>query len=287
MRLVVAVSALLIAAGPAQGFTSVDGGHAPHDAITAVAAEAGWPEGAVKALQAAVRQPDIDDLREAPVEGDKDRMDASVTFRPWHHCDRVAPATDADAVNATIAYIAHERGLALNLSLPDPVAAVRALGRALHALQDCFSHTDVVDHPPAERRALIDALVRGGPAPALRVCGSQPGAPEIGRPAGDPYPHDDFNKDDAESTPEAEALMADGRSKFEHARELATEATRAFLDDFMGRLDGNESARLLDVELHDGGHDGARGLPAPGLAAPAVALAAVAALLRRTGRRGG
>lgn len=279
--LAVLAATLLLAAWPAQAFASVQDGKSPHDEITAVAADAGWPEGAVEALQAAVRQPDIDDLQPAPVEGNEKRMDVSPTFRPWHHCGRVAPATDAEAVDATVAYVAHERALARNLSLLDPPAAVRALGRALHALQDCFSHSDAVDLGLDEQRALADALVKGGKAPpGLRICGIQPGAPDIERPAGDAYAHAAFNKDDEEASPEARAVMADGRSKFEHARGLARDATRAFLTDFMAGLGPVESERLLGVDLAKQDEAKTFGVPSPGIIGPLAALALAASLRR-------
>lgn len=281
MRRWLPLLAVLLMAPGAQAFASVQQGDSPHDEMTAVAADVGWPEDAVEALQAAVRQPDIDDLEPAPVDGNKDRMDVSVVFRPWHHCDRVPPMSDAEAVKATIAYVDHERSLAQNLSLVDPAAAVRALGRALHALQDCFSHSDIVDLPASAQAALGDALVFGGAPPSsLRLCGSQPGAPDIARPPGDVYPHADFNKDDPNASPEAEALMVDGRSKHEHAFELAANATRVFLTDFMSRLDADETARLLDV---DGGHRPRRGMgiPAPGLwVLPGLAMAVAVRRLR-------
>lgn len=275
------LTALVVVPWSAQAFASVEKGESPHDEITGVVADLGWPKDAVEALQAAVRQPDLDDLGPAPVEGNKDRMDVTVTFRPWHHCDRVAPATDDEAVNATIAYVAHERDLAENLSLVDPEAAVGALGRALHAMQDCFSHTDVVDLPAEAQQSLAQAFLRAGARPPpLRVCGSQPGALDIERPAGDPYAHADHNKDDAKSSPEAEVTMADGRSKFEHARDLASNATRAFVLDFMGRLDADESARLLDVKPDKAAGHG-RGIPALE-AVGALAARALAAGRRRT-----
>ena len=281
MRPAVALAAaLLLLAAPAQAFRSLKDGGSPHDEITAVAEELGWPEDAVEALQAAVRQPDIDDLEPAPIEGFKDRVDASPTFRPWHHCDRVPPQTDAEALNATRAYVAHERGLAKDLALLDPPAAMRALGRALHALQDCFSHSDVVDLPPERQQDLVHAFVNASrQAPPLRLCGTQPGAPIIGQPPGDPYPHATCNKDDPKSSPEAEALMPDGRSKHEHARELATEATRAFLTDVMAGLEAEESRRLLAVD-DDDPEDEAAGIPAPPAGLLLAALAAVGVLRR-------
>lgn len=275
MRLALAFAAFLLAASGAQAFASIQKGDSPHDEITGVAAEVGWPEDAVEALQAAVRQPDIDDLR--PVEGEdgKERMDASVTYAPWHHCARQPPGDDAQALDATVRYVHEQRALAENLSLLDPPAAVRALGRALHALQDCFSHSNVVDLGVEAADALKQALVHGGDAPeGLRLCGVLPHSADIERPAGDAYSHADFNKDDTKASPEAEIPLPDGRSKYEHAHALATEATRAFLIEFMQRLDGDESERLLTARIEKEG-DGALGVPSAGiLLLPMLAVAA-------------
>lgn len=278
MRHLFAIAAFVLVVPSVQAFASIQRGDSPHDDITAVAEEVGWPEDAVEALQAAVRQPDIDDLKTVKGEDGKSQIDASVTYAPWHHCTRQPPGGDAAALNATIAYIHEQRGIAENLSLLDPAAAVRALGRALHALQDCFSHSDVVDLDAATAGRLTQALVHGGDAPDLRLCGVLPHTDDMERPPGDPYSHADFNKDDPKASPEAKSELEDGRSKYEHAHELAANATAAFLTDFMARLDADETKRLLDVSREKTAREGL-GIPGPGLLV--VPLLAVAVALRR------
>lgn len=280
------LTALAVVVAPAvAAFGSVEPGKSPHDDITSVAGDLGWPEDAVEALQDAVRMADIADFDHEEIDG-KERLVVTPVFDPAHHCDRVPPATDAEAFNATVAYIAWERGMAENLSLLDPWGAMRALGRALHALQDCSSHTNVVDLDALAQGQLQDSLLRGGPMPdGLVLYGSQPGIPEIGRPPGDPYAHDDHNKDGPDSTPESEALLPDGRTKHEAARDLATEATAAFLTGFMEGLDADASARLLEVddeELDDDEDEkGALGVPSAGvLLLPGLAIAALLARRR-------
>lgn len=280
MRLPLAVAAALLAVPGAHAFASIQKGDSPHDEVTSVAAQAGWPEAAVEALQAAVRQPDIDDLQEVEDGDGSERLDASVTYRPWHHCSRQPPGTDGDAFADTVAYVHEQRGLAENLSLLDPAAAVRALGRALHALQDCFSHSNVVDLDAPAAVQLARALVHGGSAPdGLRLCSVLPHSADIERPPGDAYPHADFNKDDEETSAEAQALLPDGRSKYEAAHAAAATATREFLADFMGRLDANETQRLLAVRLQEHAGDGLRGIPSAGMLV-LPALAALAAVVR-------
>lgn len=282
------VAVVLVAMPSAQAFASVQRGDSPHDDITAVAHQLGWPEDAVEALQEGVVQADIADFDEEQVDGGK-RLVVTPVFSPAHHCDRVPPDSDADAFNATLAYIAWERRVAENLSLLDPWGAMRALGRALHALQDCFSHSNVVDLDPLAQGQLAHALVHGGSMPAgLVLCGSQPGIPEIGRPPGDPYAHDDRNKDAPHSTPESEALLADGRTKHEAARDLAQEATAAFLRDFTAGLDGAASARLMaidddEIELDDSDEDGEGPFGVPAVGVVLLPALAVAVALRRRG----
>ena len=272
----------------AAAFRSVSKGTSPHDDVTGVAAELGWPEDAVEALQGAVRQADISDFDTVEVDGEE-RLVVTPVFAAEHHCDRVPPGSDAEAFNATVAYVAKERGLADNLSLIDPWAAMRALGRALHALQDCYSHTNIVDLDPVAQGAVQQALLDGGPMPeGLVLCGSDPGRPPIGMPPGDPYPHDERNKDTPDGTAESELVLADGRTKHEAALDLARGATSAFLSRFMADLDVAESDRLLAVdddsfELDDRGDGSGSRLGVPDaamLAAPALALAAVAARRR-------
>lgn len=278
-KLALALAALLVAAPAAQGFASVKKGGSPHDEATAVATELGWPAGAVEALQAAVRKADIDDF--APAEDDKDRIVATPVFHPSHHCDRVPPAGDRQAFQDTVAYVHQQRGIAANLSLLDPEAALRALGRALHAVQDCFSHTNAVDLPAHDRQRLLDALLRGGPTPAgLRLMGSDPAAHVIGLPAGDGFAHDLHNLDDHDGSPAAGLAMPDGRTRHEAALALARDATHAFLSDFQDTLDPQETAALLAVEARSERDAAPAAIPMP-LAVVAGVLAVAAVLARR------
>lgn len=272
---------LILAVQPAQAFGSAGKRDSPHDDITAVAGDLGWPEDAVDALQESVRQADISDFDEEKADGKK-RLAVTPVFDPAHHCDRVPPATDEEAFNATVAYIAWERGVAENLSMVDPEAAMRALGRALHAVQDCFSHSNIVDLDPLAQGRSEASLLKGDPMPeGLMLGGSDPSVPEIGRPPGDAYAHDERNKDSPGSSPESDMVLPDGRTKHEAALALARGATREFLLEFQERLGADEMARLYGVE-EDAGKSKSHGLPALGLgwAAPLLMLAAVAARRR-------
>jgi hypothetical protein len=246
----------------------------PHDDVTRAAARvAGFPEGGVDALVEAVRAPDVKDMS-----GPEDFSDV---YEPAHHCDRVPPATDGEAFNATASYVRFEGDAARNASLSgDAAEAVRALGRALHALEDCFSHSNAVDLP--EPMGVVHAVVgQVAPPAALRLSSVQPGAADPMRPDGDNYTHEDFAKDRADANDESALVLPDNRTKFEAARDLATDAATLFLSDWLGQRNPAEIGPLGDVDAPDGGPL-PRWAPAPvGLALGAGLLVASASVRRR------
>lgn len=284
LLLALAAACALAVPAPASAFSSLPGG--PHDDITAGAArESGFPDGAIDDLVEAVRDVDIRDNALEPDADQIDRIDATADYRPEHHCDRVSDSTDADAFNATVAYV-DERSQAAVAAVKagDPGLSVRMLGEVLHAVQDCLSHSNAVDLPDP---MLVAHAVNGhAPAPAgLRLTSFQPGAEDPETPPGDDYPHSEFAKDSADKNDESEALLADGRTKFEAARDLAHAASMLALQDVLGQLDADDMEALEQAE-GDGGQPIPRvGVPAPPatltLAALAGATAWAVALARR------
>jgi hypothetical protein len=220
-----ALLALAVAVPGAAAFSS--GPDGPHDDITRDgAAVAGFPEGGVDALVAAVRAPD----RAAGKE-------------PFHHCDRVPPASDGASFNATVAYVRQQGDEARNASLQgDAGGAIEALGRALHALQDCFAHSNAVDLP--DPRAVVHAVVGQAPPP--------PGLRLTAKDQDDPYFHDDHAKDRPDGNAESRARMADNRTKFEAARDLATDATALFLELWLAGRNPAELGPLGEVDAPGG-----------------------------------
>lgn len=281
LRLVPAwlVCALLVPSAAA--FTSVPPGSSVHDEITAVAKDAGWSDGATKALQQAVREPDFQETKLDPDGDQPTRIDATASYRAEHHCDRIPPMPDAQAFDATVAYVQGQRNEAANHSAAgNPEQAMEALGRALHALQDCYSHSNIVDLPD-QQQAFEDILLNGGAAvPGLRLVSFEPHADDPERPAGDDYPHGEFAKDEKDGNPEARAVLADNRTKFEAARDLARLATVAFLQEFMRERGAAEQAALMGVKPEDGGVPDDLNIPGPAPTWFAIALLAVA-LTRR------
>jgi hypothetical protein len=270
-----ALVAFALALPGAGAFASLPGG--PHDAITDAAARvAGFPEGGIDALVAAVRTPDLD---ESSLDADGD-LGAADDYDPSHHCDRVPPASDEAAFNATVAYVRLQRDEASNASLSgDAQATVDALGRALHALEDCFSHSNAVDLP--EPALVVHAAVGEGPPPGgLRLTAFQPDADDAERPPGDGYPHADFAKDAADKNDESRAVLADNRTKFEAASDLATDAASLFLGGWLAERNPAETEPLGGLDAPGGGLM-PRWAPAPALFTLVVAVSLAAVLLRR------
>jgi hypothetical protein len=246
----VLAAAVLLLAPSAAAFESIPPGDSAHDHITAQAAEPlGWTGRGLDGLQQAVRSPDV---AESKVKGSLGRvviLDAQGEYEPSHHCDRLPPTPNAQVFAATSAYIRLERDEAIQLVHSDhPERAVGALGRALHALQDCHSHSNISDKDAAAQATFQDALLQGLAMPEGMVfTGFQPGDKQADMPAGDEYPHGLYAKDGTNTTPDAEKRLPDGRTKFEAAAALATSTSRMFLEDFLGRLNATEKATVLAV----------------------------------------
>ncbi|MEA3136172.1 MAG: hypothetical protein QOC71_453 [Thermoplasmata archaeon] len=276
-----AAALLLVVLVPlASAFDSIPGG--PHDDITKAAARnAGYPEAGIDALTEAVRAVDIRDNKLEPNAHKVGRIDATADYAPEHHCDRVPPAGDLDAFVATVEYIGQQRGVARNASAAgDAKGALASLGNALHAIEDCFSHSNAVDLD--DPGAVVRAVNGNGSAPGgLWLTGFLPGAEDTERPPGDAYPHGDFAKDGADKNDEAKAVLPDGRTKFEAARDLAEEAATVFLRGWVGNATSQELAALAELKASDGSPLPQWDIPAAplGVLALGIGLAAV-------GRRG-
>ena len=281
MRTLAAGMLLLLFAPLAGAFNSVPPGSSVHDEITAAATEAGFSDRATKALQQAVREPDYQESELDPEATDVDRVDATDAYRAEHHCDRSPGTSDADAFNATMAYIQEQRGVAGSKSATDPDGAIAALGRALHALQDCYSHSNIVDLPQQQKAYRESFFTGNGSVPGLRLVSYEPGADDPERPEGDDYSHGPYAKDSAEKNDEAKMELADGRTKFETARDLARETTVEFLQRFLLERTGDEVATLMDVEEEDQGLPDDANVPGLSLAVVFLAVAASALAWRR------
>lgn len=260
-------------------FVSFPPHRSPHDVVTRRAARlVGWPRGAERALLEAVRVPDVAEMTLVPSPSNPRRVRAGSAYDPTHHFDRVPPMSDAEAFEYARDHVRTQRALALALH-QDPRSAVQALGRALHAVQDACSHSNLVDLDDDARRRFLDALLDGAPVPPeARLVSYLPGSREPGLPPDDPYPHDRYSKDSRRATAEADRPHGAG-TKFDAAVEAATQASATILRSFLA--DTGLGPRELEPLS---GHDTlARTLRA--VVAGVAATAAAGALGWRLGRR--
>lgn len=258
-------------------FVSAPPGSCPHDRITREAARrAGWPRRGEKALLEAVRAPDVAELVLSPRPRRLRRVVAGSAYDPAHHFDRVPPMPDAEAFHHARDHVQAQVALAAALA-HDPDAAVRALGRALHAVQDLFSHSNAVDLDGDARRRFTQALRGDGPLPPdVRLVAFLPGVKDPGLPD-DPYPHDRYCKDSPRATAEACLPCGDG-TKFDAAVEAATQESTRLIRAFLAETGLHD--RLERLDRHDGT---ARTVRAVALAAGTTVAAGVAGWL--LGRR--
>lgn len=231
-------------------FVSVPPRLSPHDKITAEAARrAGWPGSGLKALQAAVRAPDLEEMRWLPRPGKVASLGLDGAYEPAHHADRVPGVDDADAFQAVVGHVRTQMAIA-HRHLEKGVAsgALEALGRALHAAQDCLSHSNTVELGPDAVRQVRRAFREGVAAPeGLRLTAVDPAAPEPGR-VDDAYAHDLHAKDGPDQTPEASRRL-DGTDKtaYEAAVGAAVLLTADLLEAWLEDVDRAGRARLAEA----------------------------------------
>lgn len=254
---------LVILAPTAAAFSSAPPGGSPHDTITRSGAEAaGWPEQGIEALQEAVRQVDLEE---------HDASGPTDAWRPEHHCERLPETDSRDAFASSQAYIRMKLDEASRFD--DAESAVKALGRALHALQDCFSHSNYPDLEEGEQDAMFRALVNGGEAPAdLTLTAYDPEADDPGMPD-DPYPHDAYAKDSEDFNEESRRPI-NGQTKFAVSQEAAMGATAATIAGFLGPLDEDEKEALATLGPTEA-------LPGPGAILVGVIAIGVIGWIRR------
>ena len=280
-----ALAAVLVAGlvPAAAAFDSIPNG--PHDRVTADAAHAAaYPSKGVLSLQQAVRGPDIRDNKLDPKATKVTNFEVTGEYRPYHHCDRVPPAGGEESFLRTVDYARQQgEGARTALAASNATGAVHLLGNALHAIEDCFSHSNAVDL--ADPAVVVRAVNGEGGFPQdLHLTGFLPGAQDNEHPPGDDYPHGDFAKDSANKNTESSTRMADDRTKFEHARDLATQAATLYLQHWMEDVTPAEAQQLANVPpAKEGGGLPSIHVPASGaiVALGGLWLAAAAVTARR------
>jgi hypothetical protein len=148
-------------------------------------------------------------------------------YRPAHHFDRNPGDTNQAAFSRAAEYVRQQESLAC--SEESPGSARRAMGRALHALQDFFAHTNFVDLTNDEQGACVKAIydAKSKAPETLKLTGYDS---KTGKSIkGDGYGHDAFAKDSPKENSESRSRLANGQTKFEAARDSAIEYSADFL----------------------------------------------------------
>lgn len=212
---------------PSEAFDSYPVG-SEHDQITGEAAKnVGFSAKTIKALQKAVRAPDWDEsswkhwLTYVP----------NAKYSASHHFDRGPGKTDKEAFNDSAKYVREQKQEAIDKAKQgDQKAAIAALGRALHALQDLKAHSNYVDLTADQQQQTHDAVFDPAKMPPddLKLAGFDPAAADPGKPPGDPYSHDDFAKDNPTKNAESQKKIG-GKTKFELAKAAAVKESEDLL----------------------------------------------------------
>ncbi len=161
-----------------------------------------------------------------------------------HHFDRGRVKKNeyrsiADTFKDSAAYVVEQVKDARTAANGDkPDKALVALARALHALQDMSSHSNLVNLAAGDQPKVLDAVFGGGALPQLAAAlqlTSYVTTDETEFPTDDPenYTHGTFAKDSAKKNDEAKG-KPDGADKprFELAYDLAVAFSERLLDEF-------------------------------------------------------
>ncbi len=88
------------------------------------------------------------------------------------------------------------------------------------------------------------------PPEGLKLTGYDPKAGTPGKPQNDPYPHDDFAKDNPRKNREAETRdQATGKTKFELAKEAAVRESKDLLDRVRRALSEQQWEGLIAADV--------------------------------------
>ena len=181
-----------------------------------------------------------------------------VKYNPAHHFDRSKGKSHRQAFMDGRKYVAEQIKIAADkMTIGKIEAALDALGRALHALQDFFSHSNFVDELSFDEqdqclKALFDIKDFQAEPPAnLRITAYDKETGEKGKVHGDTYAHDDHCKDG----PDTKRYMSAG--KIVDDRQLGgltTVKKTAFHAAYDNAVDGSRKLMLALVSallLHD------------------------------------
>lgn len=176
-------------------------------------------------------------------------------YNPEHHFDRGPKKTSQEAFKEGVKYVHQQKeDFKQHFRQCDTEKALKALGKALHALQDFFAHSNYVDDPPSdkenskkkwlseeERKQALEALLdpTKDPPANLELTGYYPDEKKPGNAANDPYPHDANAKDDKGSK--------HGKAKFQEAKKAAIDATKKFVENIMKELEAELKEKQKEI----------------------------------------
>ncbi|MFN8177406.1 MAG: hypothetical protein U0167_05730 [bacterium] len=257
LKCLAAVGFSLLGVSASRAFESNVPGHRIHEEITREAAKAvGWSSKAATDLAKANAAVDAEETHLLDLRSGRPRWGSPnlETYRAEHHFDRGRGATHAEAFRAGAGYLREERRLALNAAAEGTRAeAILRLGRALHALQDLFSHSDFVDLPPEDQRDCLLALwdstevVPG----SLRLTAFFPNEPRPASPE-DPeqYTHAAHSKDAARKNADASGRPGGPRtpSRYEQAHATAVRESILFLKGIRSELPEAAWKRIVGAD---------------------------------------
>lgn len=205
--------AILATASSSAAFNSYPTGTGHDQATDGGLARHAWPYSTAGVLREAVRQ----------VDWDESSWDHWLTYLPnanyvaKHHFDRGPGVTSHDAFVNGRAYLKEQMDLAIAKGRAGNNAqATAALGRALHAIQDFYSHSNYIDLCRQDRAEIDRAMfiLEVEPPAGLKLTGFDPAAADPERPTGDTYNHCDFSKDSPTKNNEARKRQGAFANKF-------------------------------------------------------------------------
>ena len=247
-----AVTALAIVAD-ARAFDSYGAITAEHGQLTEQAGQdRGFNAKAISVLQDNNRGVDWEDTETKA--GFPPYLGATNKYGYWHHFDRGKDGDNFRSVQTTFSgsrdyvvdLISTARTQADNGKPNDALATV---GKALHAVQDLASHSNIIDLGAADQAKVLTALFDTNAfPPAGMLLTSYVTTSETENPKNDPltFTHGKFAKDAANKNAESKLKPGGGaKTKFQIAMELGRSSSNEVLKRFVNGLANGDAVKQL------------------------------------------
>ena len=122
----------------------------------------------------------------------------ALPYQHKFHFDRNDSMSHAQAFSDGVGYIREQMGLVQQFGKSKPKEALEALGRALHALQDFYAHSNFIELGQSDKEAIESALLQGsgtGAPSTLKLTWFNPTSPLDTTHDPLAYPHHIYAKD--------------------------------------------------------------------------------------------